>query len=332
MAAGWVLHRWRRYGHDRVYAETPGGTRLGYLDLKTDTLHAREPGDLPLLAEAVAAYRRPSLEGKPDCQADPEYVDSSGGEPAVSSPQEPLDLSPQEPTEWTDLGDTSPGAAARAQARAIRDAAPIRTALARFLGVRNDERVWRIGADGEEAVAARLASLGPEWRTLHAVPVGKNGADIDHIVIGPAGVFTVNAKKHPNTSIWVGGNTFLVNGTRKDYIRNSRHEAERAERLLRAQLGHPIAVTAIIAVIGAHRGLTVKEQPRDGKVAVIARKKITDYLLRLPTVLAPHHIDAIYSFARRSTSWAPASAGEPRSNWGRYFARASPSAVSALGI
>ena len=31
----WIVRRWSRFGHDRVYAATPGGTDLGYLDLAT---------------------------------------------------------------------------------------------------------------------------------------------------------------------------------------------------------------------------------------------------------------------------------------------------------
>ena len=84
---------------------------------------------------------------------------------------------------------------------AHRQAAPVKTLLARVLGVHTDERAWRIGADGEEAVAARLAKLGGHWRVLHAVPVGDRGSDIDHVVIGPAVVFTINSKHHPHASV-----------------------------------------------------------------------------------------------------------------------------------
>ncbi|MBG6212216.1 hypothetical protein RCH23_000129 [Cryobacterium sp. CAN_C3] len=41
-----------------------------------------------------------------------------------------------------------------------------------------------------------LSKLGPEWTVLHAVPVGSGSSDIDHVVIGPAGVFTINTKNH----------------------------------------------------------------------------------------------------------------------------------------
>jgi hypothetical protein len=93
--------------------------------------------------------------------------------------------------------------------------------------VHTDERAWRIGADGERKVADRLARLPQAWTVLHALPVGARGADIDHLVIGPGGVFTINTKHHPDARIWVGGDTFLVNGKRYPYVRNARHEAAR---------------------------------------------------------------------------------------------------------
>lgn len=34
-------------------------------------------------------------------------------------------------------------------------------------------------------------------------------------------------KHHPGAKIWVDGDTFMVNGTRAPYVRNSRHEARR---------------------------------------------------------------------------------------------------------
>jgi hypothetical protein len=293
----WVLDRWKRYGHDRLYAETPGGIRLGYLDMKTNELHPAEPADLPLLTAAVAAYLN---------QAGPQPGKRADAEPtATPAPSEPpaIYTARHEVIDWDDISTNAPGAAARERALAERSAAPFRTAINRLFRIHNEERAWRIGADGEVAVAAQLAKLGPDWRTIHAVSVGDRGSDIDHVVIGPAGVFTINAKNHPDATIWVGGNTFIVNGNRTHYIRNSRHEATRASRLLGAAAGRPIAVRGIIAVTGAERGLTVKEQPRDGAVYVVTRKKITNYLLGLPLQLGPEDAEALYELACRSTTW-----------------------------
>jgi Nuclease-related domain len=206
--------------------------------------------------------------------------------------------------EWTDISGTVAGAAARERALAERSAqGRVRHLLAGIVGLHTEERAWRIGADGEQAVADQLTKLGPRWRVLHAVRVGEQGSDIDHVVIGPGGVFTVNAKNHPDKSIWVGGETFLINGRPVPYIRTSRHEARRASRLLRERAGFPVEATGVIAVMGAHKGFTVKKQPEDGAVLVVQRKRIAQLLLETPPRLTDRQTDAIFEVARRSTTW-----------------------------
>src|SRR4051812_12067895 len=52
------------------------------------------------------------------------------------------------------------------------------------------------GAVGEARTAATLKNLPREWTTLHDVRwPGRRSANIDHIVIGPAGIFVVDSKK-----------------------------------------------------------------------------------------------------------------------------------------
>jgi len=90
----------------------------------------------------------------------------------------------------------------RAEPPLMRPAGRTQTHLSRAQGP-HGRAGWRIGADGEEKVAARLAKLvkkDPRWRSLHAIPVGENGSDIDHLVIGPGGTFTLNSKHHPRGS------------------------------------------------------------------------------------------------------------------------------------
>src|ERR1019366_9010690 len=58
----------------------------------------------------------------------------------------------------------------------VQAAARVRAFLARTFGGHTDERACRIGAEGEEEVAAqreRLAKKDPRWRLLHAIPAGK---------------------------------------------------------------------------------------------------------------------------------------------------------------
>jgi len=53
---------------------------------------------------------------------------------------------------------------------------------------------------------------------LDSIPVGDNGSDIRHLVIGPAGVFSLNTKHHFDASFWVAGNCCNV---------KSRHRREK---------------------------------------------------------------------------------------------------------
>lgn len=52
------------------------------------------------------------------------------------------------------------------------------------------------GAKGEEHVGGLLERLAEQgWQVVHDASLGRG--DVDHIVIGPAGVFTVETKSHP---------------------------------------------------------------------------------------------------------------------------------------
>jgi len=309
-----LVKRWTRYGHDRLYVQTADGTRLGYWDNVTSTAVLAGGADRAAFHRALAAHRNqqptvPALalaRGIAPAQApaaDPPLVPAQY-EPAAVPVEEVATPEPQPEPGWTDLAGTKAGAAARQQAITLKQAAPVRTFLARALGVKSDERAWRIGADAEEEIAARLRTLGDRWKVLHAVPVGENGSDIDHVAIGPGGVFTINTKHHPDASVWVGGNTFLVNGQRVPYVRNSRFEAKRTASFLTTALGDvPVAVTGLIAVMGARKGFTVKAQPPGGDVVVITRRDIATWLATRPRVLTDQQVGAIYAVARRSNTW-----------------------------
>lgn len=285
------MTRWTRYGHDRSYVETPDGARLGYRDNRTGLVVLTDEAHRAAVEQAVA---------RPVPAAGRAVVPAESVVPPPDREPAPPDVVARV---CTDLADNRPGQAARRQAVALRRSAPVRTFVERLLGLHTEERSWRVGADGEEAVAARLRRLDADWRVLHAVPVGTRGSDIDHVVIGPAGVFTVNTKHHPRSRVWVGGDTVLVGGTRQPYVRNSRHEARRASRLLTAACGFPVAAVGLVAVVGA-RDLTVRSQPAGGDVHLLSGRTIDRWLRSRPVgVLTAAQVGAVHERARRSTTW-----------------------------
>jgi hypothetical protein len=298
-----IVRRWRRYGHDRAYVSVSGAD-LGYRDLLTGIVHCERTEDVERVASATAdvldratANRLPEYEPrhrKPESAQPAATVRGRGWRPA----QAPL-LADR------DLAANRPGESARQFADAIRDAAPVRNLVARLVGASTEDRSWRLGAEGEVEVARRLARLDDAWRVLHCVPVGERGSDIDHVAIGPAGVFTINAKHHPGAQVWVNGDVVKVNGTAERYVRNSRHEAQRAARLLTAAAGFDVPVCALIVIVGASRGLVIREQPHDGVVTVLGNRQLVRYLGSLPTVLGHSTRRRVYDVARHLSTWRP---------------------------
>jgi len=54
---------------------------------------------------------------------------------------------------------------------------------------------WLQGAEGEREVAAVLAQLKTDgWQALHDISLG--GGNIDHILVGPGGIFTIETKSN----------------------------------------------------------------------------------------------------------------------------------------
>lgn len=168
------------------------------------------------------------------------------------------------------VGDAAAGLAANVAGQSVmvealraQEAAPERGGWARLTGrspLTEDARSWYLGAIGEIRVAELMTRLGPEWLVLHAVPVGKGTSDIDHVLVGPAGVVTVNTKNHGTQKVWVAGKAFLVSGQKTQYIRNSEHEATRAAKLLTAAVGRPVTATAMIVVVDPKQ-MVVREKP-----------------------------------------------------------------------
>lgn len=176
--------------------------------------------------------------------------------------------------------------------------------LARLLGISplgEDARPWYWGVLGERAVGRELERLGPEWTVLHSVPFGSKDSDIDHVVIGPAGVFTVNTKNHSGQNVWVAGTTFLVAGHRTNHIRNTRHEFARAGKLMSAAASTPITARGVIVVVEP-RKLTIKEAPDD--VTVVTASRLVRWLRKQPTVFTPEQAAWVVDAARRPQTWS----------------------------
>jgi len=270
-----TVKEWKRYGKDRLYITDGAGGKVGYYDRETSQLHVDDPDMQYRALEALA----PFLSG--DIRALAHVVESAP------------------PAPDTDLTNNIAGGAVSERAAELSPGRFQRIA-AKFLGIRTEATSWEVGAAGERRVGDRLDRLkGHGWSVLHSIPL-KSGADIDHLIIGPGGVFTINTKHHPGARVTGKGDFVRVNGQLNHYVRNSRHEASAAAKRLTSACRMPVGVTGVLAFVGV-QSLSVREPPLD--VLMVPGERLERLFLSVPQTLSPDIQQRIYAVARRGEIW-----------------------------
>jgi hypothetical protein len=189
---------------------------------------------------------------------------------------------PDERWATVDLGATSVGRRAR---------------FARFLGLHTDKRANR-GANGELVTGWWLGHLPDGWHVINGVPAGDAGANIDHLVVGPAGVFTINTKNLTG-KVWVGPKSILHNRRRTDFLPKAFAEAREASRLLSTAVGRPVEVRGVLAILADD--WTIKQRPTD--VYVDATRGVKDWMLRQPITLSAREVNELAGAASDPSTW-----------------------------
>jgi hypothetical protein len=193
------------------------------------------------------------------------------------------------------------------------------------------DRSWRVGADGEFAVAALLATLTEvsrwdrwrgrpqQWWVLHSVPLGDGHGhaygDVDHLLIGPPGLVSINTKHHRTGKLYLDGDQLVLNGHRTDYVPKARREADRVTGFLQTALtahGYPelagrVPVRPLLAIVGGR--LMTDRWPAG--VTVVMTSTLIEAVRAFPAALDPDQVAAVYDLARRSTTWNPPPTAPP---------------------
>ena len=175
----------------------------------------------------------------------------------------------------------------------VQGSAALRSRSARFFGLSPlgaDSMSWYLGAKGEIVVGSILATLPPDWTVLHAVPIGSANAEIDHLVVGPGGIFTITTKHHPRNDIRVGRTTLQVDGEPVPFLRNAEYEAERITNLVRERMPLVAPVQPVIVFVQP-RLLTIEQRPV--QVKVLDAENVRAWLMRLHPVLSAGEVQEV---------------------------------------
>jgi hypothetical protein len=154
-------------------------------------------------------------------------------------------------------------------------------------------RPWRRGAVWERRTARRLAALERHgWAVLHDLALPGSRANIDHLAIGPGGVFVVDSKQYRGRlQLDRSGRLWRGRYPLAPALRAVSFEADQAAQVLT----DADVVVPIVAVHGA--------QVPGGKVVtqgvpVMAARRLPSMLRALPAVLGPERIANLADQAR----------------------------------
>lgn len=171
-------------------------------------------------------------------------------------------------------------------------------------GVRLDPDAWSwyAGTLGEIEVGRMLDTLGPDWLVLHSVPIGAKATDVDHLLIGPAGVFTLNTKHHANASVWIGDWAEKVNGTTRHYAERSLREADNVATRLGGKVSGSVVVNPLVVLVGV-RGIKDARAGASRRVSFVPAADIVRWLRSLPPVLTPAELGLLHLAAEEPSTW-----------------------------
>jgi hypothetical protein len=163
-------------------------------------------------------------------------------------------------------------------------------------------RAYR-AALGELVVGDILDGLGQSWDVLHDVPLGDD-LTLEHLVMGPAGVFAVRTANHADADVVVDDNLLTAGGEAQDDIQVCIRQADAASEALARAAGEPVPVHPLLVVV-APRRLSVRREP--GGVLVVASSGAERLLTRAPRELGGEAVARISDLADLESTWPAAS-------------------------
>ena len=153
---------------------------------------------------------------------------------------------------------------------------------------------WRRGAAGEMRTARLLEPLERRgWAVLHDLAVPRSQANIDHLVIGPGGVFVIDSKQYRGRlrldscgRLWHGRYPLAPT------LRAVSFEADQAAQVL------PDPGVAVVPIVAVHRAQVPWGKVVTDGVPVVSAGRLPSMLRQLPVVLEPERVAWLADQAR----------------------------------
>jgi hypothetical protein len=138
------------------------------------------------------------------------------------------------------------------------------------------------GATGEEQVGGLLEVLSERgWRVIHDASLGRG--NVDHILIGPPGIFTIETKSHPGP--------VTVARVHGEMLRQAQAQSRAIER---------VAGVEVEPLIVFSRAWVDRPMARRKGVRVVPARMLLGHLGKLPEMLSPQEIDSAHELVAQA--------------------------------
>ena len=177
-------------------------------------------------------------------------------------------------------------------------------------GRRATTESWAVGAEGERRTAALLRPLERRgWVVVHDRAIPGTRANIDHVVIGPPGVFVVESKSYGGRVV-IGRRSLWRDGWRIDeVVDQARREAAALHEALADALR--VAGVGVTPVVCVHRASVERRRfwyrAAVGGIAICGGGRLVKVLTRRPAVLDAATVERLGRLAAARLSPAAAS-------------------------
>jgi ssDNA-binding Zn-finger/Zn-ribbon topoisomerase 1 len=159
-----------------------------------------------------------------------------------------------------------------------------------------DISAWKTGADGEDRTARALAELESEgFIVLHDRRKPGSSANIDHVIVGPTGVFVVETKSYSGPLSIRGDDVFVGGRRRTDMVQQARSEADVVKAVL-AIAGDNLPVTPILCI---HRAEMPLLKASVQGIPVVNERGLVRVLRRTADVLDPQKVLEVAALLNR---------------------------------
>jgi hypothetical protein len=176
--------------------------------------------------------------------------------------------------------------------------------LTRALRPPQETEAWRAGALGEQQTALALTSLTDEgWCVLHDRRLPASPANVDHIVVGPAGVWVIETKAWHGRVV-VGADRLRRNGQVADAVFDQLWRQSNAITAAAAAVLGPAGIIArpVLCLPRANlvRGRDASGRLVSGPVEVYQPDALVRRLRLAPPILTPTQVDAVVALIDRA--------------------------------